>query len=205
LTILITDIKGFTDKTSHKSRAEIQTLLDKHKEIVLPVILGRGGKLVKTMGDAFLATFESPTNAVLAGVEAQAALAVYNKGKPAKNRIEIRVAINQGEVNIIENDVFGEPVNITARIEAVADAGDVFFTEAIYLAMNKNEVPSSEVGLLQLKGIPEKVRVYRVRNENPMSSLVLPEGSEPARPSVPGSWTGACSTPGTTTTTTISR
>lgn len=181
LTILITDIKGFTDKTSHKSRAEIQTLLDKHKEIVLPVILGRGGKLVKTMGDAFLATFESPTNAVLAGVEAQAALAVYNKGKPAKNRIEIRVAINQGEVNIIENDVFGEPVNITARIEAVADAGDVFFTEAIYLAMNKNEVPSSEVGLLQLKGIPEKVRVYRVRNENPMSSLVLPEGSEPAR------------------------
>jgi class 3 adenylate cyclase len=171
LTILLTDIKGFTDKTSHKSRVEIQTLLDRHKEIVLPIILTRGGRLVKTMGDAFLATFESPTNAVLAGVEAQAALAAYNIGRPEDDRIEIRVAINQGEVNVVDNDIFGEPVNITARIEAVADAGDVFFTEAIYLAMNKKEVPSSEVGLLQLKGIPEKVRVYRVRAEHPVENM----------------------------------
>ena len=171
LTIVLTDIKGFTDKTSHKSRVEIQTLLDRHKEIVWPVLEARGGHLVKTMGDAFLATFESPTNAVLAGMEAQAALAVYNMGRKAEDRIEIRVAINQGEVNVVDNDIFGEPVNITARIEAVADAGDVFFTEAIYLAMNKKEVPSSEVGLLQLKGIPEKVRVYRVKLEHPVEAM----------------------------------
>ncbi|MFI5345076.1 MAG: adenylate/guanylate cyclase domain-containing protein [Elusimicrobiota bacterium] len=193
LTILLTDIKGFTDKTSHKSRAEIQILLDRHKEIVLPIILTRGGRLVKTMGDAFLATFESPTNAVLAGVEAQAALAAYNIGRPEDDRIEIRVAINQGEVNVVDNDIFGEPVNITARIEAVADAGDVFFTEAIYLAMNKKEVPSSEVGLLQLKGIPEKVRVYRVRAEHPVENMdhasdYLAERSHTeAAPSVPSS------------------
>jgi len=171
LTIVLTDIKGFTDKTSHKSRVEIQTLLDRHKEIVLPILEKRGGHLVKTMGDAFLATFESPTNAVLAGVEAQAALAAYNKGRKPDDRIEIRVAINQGEVNVADDDIFGEPVNITARIEAVADAGDVFFTEAIYLAMNKKEVPSSEVGLLQLKGIPEKVRVYRVKTEHPVENM----------------------------------
>ena len=99
------------------------------------------------------------------------------------DRIEIRVAINQGEVNLADNDVFGEAVNITARIEAVADAGDVFFTEAIYLAMNKREVPSSEVGLLQLKGIPEKVRVYRVRPEQPggaAARLTADDGREPS-------------------------
>ena len=171
LVILLTDIKGFTDRTSHQSRVEIQQLLERHKEIVLPILQGRGGTLIKTMGDAFLMTYESPTNAVLAGIEVQAALRLYNEGKPPELRIDLRVAINQGEVNLADNDVFGEAVNITARIEAIADAGDVFFTEGVYLAMNKKEVPSSEVGLLQLKGIPEKVRVYKVKSETPVKSM----------------------------------
>jgi class 3 adenylate cyclase len=67
LTILLTDIKGFTDKTSHQTRADIQAMLDEHRAVVLPVLERGGGRLVKTIGDAFLMTFESPTNAVLAG------------------------------------------------------------------------------------------------------------------------------------------
>ncbi|MDD5302739.1 MAG: RDD family protein, partial [Elusimicrobia bacterium] len=126
------------------------------------------GHLVKTIGDAFLMTFESPTNAVLAGVAVQEALAKLNEGRAAGDRLEIRIAINAGEVNLMENDVFGEAVNITARIEGIAEAGQVYFTEAVYLAMNKAEVPSSEIGLMQLKGIPEKIRVYKVRREDPV-------------------------------------
>jgi class 3 adenylate cyclase/uncharacterized RDD family membrane protein YckC len=181
LTILLTDIKGFTDKTSQKSRAEIQQMLDKHKEIVLPILQAKGGKLVKTIGDAFLMTFESPTDAVLGGVEVQEALRQHNADKGHEDRIEIRVAINQGEVNLSDNDVFGEPVNITARIEAVAEAGEVFFTDAVYLAMNKKEVPSSEVGLLQLKGIPEKVRVYKVKREIPVEAGATVETLPPGK------------------------
>jgi adenylate cyclase len=171
LTILLTDIKGFTDKTSRKSRSEIIEMLDRHKAVVLPVLEGKGGKLVKTIGDAFLMTFESPTDAVLAGVCVQDALRAHNEGREGDDRLDVRIAINTGEVNLADNDIFGEPVNITARIEAVAEAGEVFFTEAVYLAMNKKEVPSSEVGLLQLKGIPEKVRVYKVKREEPISNL----------------------------------
>lgn len=170
LTILLTDIKGFTDKTSQKSRAEIQQMLDKHKELILPVLESKGGKLVKTIGDAFLMTFESPTDAVLAGVQAQETLRQFSADKDHAERIDIRISINQGEVNLSDNDVFGEPVNITARIEAIAEAGEVFFTDAVYLAMNKKEVPSSEVGLLQLKGITEKVRVYKVKREIPVEA-----------------------------------
>jgi len=177
LTILFTDIKGFTDKTSHRSRADIQRLLDDHRDVVLPVLQAKGGHLVKTIGDAFLMTYDSPTDAVLAGVAVQEALAKHNQGVSASDRIEIRVAINAGEVNLSENDVFGEAVNIAARIEGVAEAGEVYFTEAVYLAMNKTEVPSSEIGLLQLKGIPEKVRVYKVRRETPLGV-----GQLPARP-----------------------
>jgi class 3 adenylate cyclase len=191
LVILLTDIKGFTDRTSHQSRVEIQQLLERHKEIVLPILQGKGGTLIKTMGDAFLMTYESPTNAVLAGIEVQAALRRYNAGKAPDERIDLRVAINQGEVNLADNDVFGEAVNITARIEAIADAGDVFFTEGVYLAMNKKEVPSSEVGLLQLKGIPEKVRVYKVKSETPVKSMTDAASSgvfahaEPSAPAAP--------------------
>jgi hypothetical protein len=154
LSIMLTDIKGFTDKTSHKTRADIQTMLDEHRSVVLPILENGGGRLIKTIGDAFLMTFESPTNA----------------GRSADDRLDIRIAINSGEINLVDGDVFGEPVNITARIEGIAEAGQVYFTEAVYLAMNKAEVPSSEIGLMQLKGISEKIRVYKARREEPVGA-----------------------------------
>lgn len=201
LTILLTDIKGFTDKTSSKTRAAISTMLDEHRAVVLPLLEARGGHLIKTIGDAFLMTFESPTNAVLAGVSVQEALAKRNEGRASDDRLEIRIAINSGEVNLMENDVFGEAVNITARIEGIAEAGQVYFTEAVYLAMNKAEVPSSEIGLMQLKGIPEKIRVYKVRREEPVGSsaeavkprffgLMPPPVPAAAAPGAHGSLTG---------------
>lgn len=194
LTILLTDIKGFTDKTSHKTRVDIQSMLDEHRAVVLPILEGGGGKLIKTIGDAFLMTFESPTNAVLAGVAVQEALAKLNEGRSADDRLDIRIAINSGEINLVEGDVFGEPVNITARIEGIAEAGQVYFTEAVYLAMNKAEVPSSEVGLMQLKGIAEKIRVYKVRREDPVGEASAPRerqrffGLFPPKPAAPASF-----------------
>ena len=179
LAILFTDIKGFTDQTSHKSRADISKLIDDYHGVVLPVLQARGGRLVKTIGDAFLMLFDSPTDAVLAGVSAQEALAKRNAGVAEDQRIEIRIAINSGEVNLIADDVYGEAVNIASRIEGVAEAGEVYFTEAVYLSMNKSEVPSSEVGQLQLKGIPEKVRVYKVRRETPLGVGEVPPRQAP--------------------------
>lgn len=185
LTILLTDMKGFTAKTSRKTRSDIVEMLENHSRIVLPILQSKGGNLIKTIGDAFLMVFESPTDAVLAGIAVQDALTQYNAEKAGDDRIEVRVAINLGEVTITDGDIFGEPVNITARIEGVADAGEVFFTEAVYLAMNKKEVPSSEVGLLQLKGIPEKIRVYRVKREHPVGTGT-PDAPAPAsEPFVP--------------------
>jgi class 3 adenylate cyclase len=165
LTILLTDIEDFTPKTSRKTRADILRMLEEHKSLVLPVLERKGGRLIKTIGDAFLVVFDSPTDAVLAGVEVQRLLREHNEHKLGDDRLDVRIAINAGEVTLADNDVFGEPVNITARINGIAEAGEVFFTEAVYLAMNKMEVPSSEVGLLQLKGIAEKIRVYKVVRE----------------------------------------
>jgi len=162
LTIMLTDIKGFTERTSSISREEMRNLLKDHEDLLLPVIKKFRGTKVKNIGDAFLVTFESPTNAVLCAVMIQDTLRTFNEEKEDKDKIQIRIAINAGEVDIRDGDVFGEAVNTAARIEGITDANEIYFTEAVYLAMNKTEVPTSEIGLRRFKGIPEPVKLYRV-------------------------------------------
>ncbi|MGI5860521.1 MAG: adenylate/guanylate cyclase domain-containing protein [Myxococcales bacterium] len=162
LAIVFTDIKDFTARTSQQTYEQNQRMLRVHDALLMPVFKSFGGRLVKTIGDAFLVVFESPTQAVLCGVAIQDRLWDYNRRVPEAEAIRVRVAVNMGEVRVEKGDVFGEPVNIAARVEGIAEAGEVLFTEAVYLAMNKAEVPSEERGLFELKGIPEKVRVYRV-------------------------------------------
>lgn len=176
LAIMLTDIKGFTSKTSGFSRAQTQEMLTRHRDLVLPVILKFGGRLVKTIGDAFLVVFNSPTDAVICGVEIQSVLRADNAGKPQADKIEIRIAINAGEVAVHDDgDIYGDPVNITSRLESIAEAGEVFFTESVYLSMNKKEVPSSEIGYRQFKGIPEKIKVFRVLRETPVGAQPVDE------------------------------
>jgi len=159
---MFTDIKGFTERTSSTSREALVGLLKKHDSLLIPVINKFSGTVIKTIGDAFLVTFDSPTNAVLCGVMIQQNLRDYNGGRDEAEKIFIRVSINMGEVEIRDGDVFGEAVNIAARLEGVTEASEIYFTESVYLAMNKAEVPSSEVGSFRLKGIPEAIKVYRV-------------------------------------------
>ena len=162
LAIVFTDIKGFTERTSRQTLEQNQRLLQVHAALLTPLFRAFGGRVIKSIGDSFLVTFESPTQAVLCGVALQDRLWQHNRGALQEERLEVRVAINVGEVRVESGDVFGEPVNIAARVEGIADAGEVFFTEAVYLAMNKAEVPAEEVGAFELKGIPGKIRVFRV-------------------------------------------
>ena len=161
-TVMFTDIRGFTARTSRDTREELEELLQTHEDLLLPVIKHYDGRVVKTIGDAFLVVFESPTNAVLCGVVIQSRLLEFNRSAPETKRIEVRVAINSGEVTLRGDDVFGEPVNICARIEGITEPNEIYFTEATYLTMQKAEVPSSEVGSRRLKGIPEEIKLYRV-------------------------------------------
>lgn len=140
LTIIFTDIKGFTSTTATYSRRQLRHLLDLQDEIVKPVIQRYHGQIVKTTVDAYLIIFESPTNAVLCGMKIQEEVNAHNANSPEEDRFELRIAINTGEVNIRNNDVFDELVNlvnITARIENIAEPNEVYFTESVYLAMKK--------------------------------------------------------------------
>jgi adenylate cyclase len=119
----------------------------------------------------------------------QDALFEYNRSAPREQQIHIRVAASLGEVRVTRNDVFGEPVNITSRIEGITPPDEIYLSEAMYMAMNKAEVPSQEVGWRELKGVSGAIRIFNIpRFSTPrlvpqdvmaaedMSDLVYPYG-----------------------------
>ncbi len=183
LTIMFTDIKGFTSRTSQQSRSDTIGLIRQHKELLVPVLESKGGQIVKEIGDSFLVVFQSPTDAVLSGILLQEKLREYNRGTEEKDRLEIRVAINTGEVTVEEGDIYGEPVNIAARLEGIAEANEVYFTEATYLVMNKTEVPTAEIGFRVFKGIPDRIKIFKVLKEGEPRPILADD--EKPRPSAP--------------------
>jgi class 3 adenylate cyclase len=162
LAIIMTDIVGFTEATTHQSRSDIDVLLDTHNRILLPIVRRYRGRHIKSIGDALLLVFRSPTDAMLCAMAMQDALYEYNRSRSDDKKIRIRVGASLGEVRVTRNDVFGEPVNLTSRVTGVTPSDEIYLSEALYMAMNKAEVPSQEVGWRELKGISQPVRIYNI-------------------------------------------
>lgn len=162
LAIVFVDIAGFTPRTAAQTRDENLRMLQRFDTVVRPLVRAYDGRVVKTIGDAYLLTFRSPTNALLCSMAIHDRIAESDAQIDSADRFSVRAAVNVGEVRIEGGDVFGEAVNIASRIEGKAAAGEVYFSESAYLSMTKSEVPSEEVGLTELKGIAGRVRLYRV-------------------------------------------
>lgn len=162
LTILFVDIAGFTAVTSQQSRKQNAQLLDSFNKVLLPLIRRFKGRVVKSIGDALLVTLRSPTDAMLCSMALQDAIHEANLRVNDSDRIHIRVAASLGEVRVTKNDIFGEPVNVASRIEGITPADEIYLSEAVYLAMNKAEVPAKEVGFRELAGIAGNIRIYSI-------------------------------------------
>lgn len=161
LTILFVDIAGYTATTNRQSRRENAFLIERFDKSLRPVIRQYHGKIIKTIGDAFLLTFRSPTDAMLCAKVMQDCMVFHNR--TSKQPITIRVAAHLGEVRIARQDIFGEPVNLTARIESITPPGQIYLSEAVYLAMNKTEVLVSNAGGFELEGFAHQVHLYQVQ------------------------------------------
>jgi hypothetical protein len=130
--------------------------------VLLHICRAFGGRRVKSIGDALLMTFRSPTDAVRSAMAMQNALERLRRSQPELGLLHVRAAINVGEVRAEFRDVFGEAVNLASRLQALTPSDAIYFTEAVYLAMNKAEVPSEIVGTRKIRGMPEPVRIYCV-------------------------------------------
>lgn len=184
LTILFTDMVGFTERTAQQSRSQNRQMLKQLNRQLLPLVKCFRGKQIKSIGDSLLLAFRSPTDAVHCGMAMHDRLARHNRDLPESQALRIRVAVNLGEVRVEKGDLFGEAVNIAARVESLTPANQIYFTEAVYLAMNKAEVPSEALGEHQLKGIPEPVRLYRVPTGS-IHRLVVADDSEASASDLP--------------------
>ena len=135
LAVMFTDISGFTRHSETISREELMERLETHNNLLMPVVAHFEGRIIKTIGDALMITFESPTNAVQCGLFMQHTLKGFNRDRTTDEQIHIKVAINSGEVTVTEDDVFGDAVNIAAKIEKATNPDETYFTEPVFLAM----------------------------------------------------------------------
>ena len=165
LSIMLTDIQGYSNTAATATREEIIDLIRRHNNLMRPVIEFYGGTIIKSIGDAFLCTFPSATDAVICAIIIQLLLKDYNQriGDSSKH-LNLRVVINSGDVSLEENDIFGNAVNITARMEGLEcfPGGTIGISESTWLMMDRTEIFADKIGPKTLKGVPEPVNVFKV-------------------------------------------
>jgi class 3 adenylate cyclase len=175
LTILFTDIKGFTRITEEHGEAYSNKLRRHHDELIVPVIeRDGGGRVIKHIGDAVMAVFSEPSTAVARALEAQEKLKAFNKEHPDLEDIQVRMGLHCGQVTTedeVSADVFGRHVNRASRVEALADGGQVLVTYTVFDSArgwlnDKSDIPVAweKHGRYALKGIPEPVDIYEAYN-----------------------------------------
>ena len=164
MTIMFLDMQGYTKRSARQTIDEMKIFHDQMFKFVTDIVDKWNGIMVKSMGDGFLVRFESPTNAVQAGIEVQRKLEARNaQMMHPESLVRFRIGINTGEVGVDENgDLFGDPVNIASRIQTYADTNDVFISESTYLAMNQNEFGAVDLGAQELKNATREIRIYKV-------------------------------------------
>jgi class 3 adenylate cyclase len=188
--IMFTDIKDSTQYFSRKGDMAGRNLIRKHNNMLFRIIKKHGGEVIKTIGDAIMATFDDSGNAVKSAIEMQRKLARYNQNNPdPEEEIHIRIGINAGVGIIDAEDVYGNLVNIAARVEALADGDQIYITEAVYNKIDKGlQRECQSLGKKEIRGtgiaqvIYEFVWQEKVVSEESHTNLVKLKVCGQARP-----------------------
>jgi len=163
--ILAADVSGYSRLMGADEEGTLERLKALRCELIDPKIAEYKGRIVKTTGDGMLVEFASVVDTVRCAVEVQQSMAERDSGIAADSRIELRIGINLGDVIVEGDDLFGDGVNIAARIESLADPGGVFVSNTVYDHV-RDRLPFGfdDLGEQQVKNIARPVRVYRVRD-----------------------------------------
>jgi adenylate cyclase len=157
--ILAADVAGYSRLMGADEEGTLERLKALRRELFDPKIAEYHGRLVKTTGDGLLVEFPSVVDAVRCAVEVQQAMPERNTGAGTANRIELRIGINLGDVIVEGDDLYGDGVNIAARIEALADAGGVFLNTVHDHVRDRLPFVFDDLGEQQVKNIARPVRV----------------------------------------------
>jgi TolB-like protein/class 3 adenylate cyclase/Flp pilus assembly protein TadD len=160
--ILHADVVGFS-RLMGEDEAGTHQALGELRRAVDPLITAHGGRIVGTAGDSLLADFSSVVDALSCAVEMQQAARAVNDPTPVHRRLELRIGVNLGDVIVDGDDIFGDGVNIAARLEALAQPGTVCISQTVYEHVrNKLDLDYRPLGSHRVKNIAEPVRAYAV-------------------------------------------
>ena len=160
--ILHADVVGFS-RLMGEDEAGTHQALGRLRRAVDPLIAAHGGRIVGTAGDSLLADFPSVVDALNCALEMQRASRAINDPIPPERRLELRIGVNLGDVIIDGDDIFGDGVNIAARLEALAKPGSVCISHTVYEQVrNKLDLDYRPLGSHRVKNIAEPVRAYAV-------------------------------------------
>src|SRR5262249_44701338 len=162
--VLAADVAGYSRLMGIDEEGTHARLRAHFRELVDPKIKEHRGHIVKKTGDGVLTEFPSVVDVVRCGMEVQRAMAERNAGTPPDKRIEFRLGINLGDVIAEGDDIFGDGVNIAARLEALAEPGGICVSRVVRdQVRDRLEVAFEDLGEQQVKNIARPVRAYRVR------------------------------------------
>ncbi len=161
--ILAADVAGYSRLMGEDEEGTLATLTAHLKELIEPCIAEHRGRVVKTTGDGLLAEFASVVDAVRCAVAFQDGMAERNVDIPEDRRMEFRIGVNLGDVIVQGDDVFGDGVNVAARLEGLAEPGGVIVSGKVHEEVrNKLEFGFDDLGPQEVKNISEPVSAYRM-------------------------------------------
>jgi adenylate cyclase len=161
--ILAADVAGFSRLMGIDERGTYERLKALRLGIVDPAVAEHAGRIVKLMGDGLLVEFGSAVNAVECATAIQRGMATSHGDLPLDRRIRVRIGINLGDIIVEGRDIYGDGVNVAARIEALAPPGGIAISEDLRRHVrNKIEIPFEDLGERRLKNIAEPVRIYQI-------------------------------------------
>jgi adenylate cyclase len=183
--ILAADIAGYSALMGSDEARTVQDLKG-HQAVVLPMIREFGGRIIDTAGDGILAEFPSVVNAMKCAVAIQSKMAERNTTREPDRRMQFRIGINIGDVMYDENRIYGDGINVAARLEGIAEAGGICVSGKVYDEISgRIDLGFQDIGEQQLKNITRPVRAYKARLESAASlAVAAAESAVSEKPSI---------------------
>jgi len=184
--ILAADVAGYSRLIGADEGGTLERLRALRRELFDPKIAEHRGRLVKTTGDGLLVEFASVVDALRCAVEMQREMVGRNTDVPSDNCVELRIGINMGDIVVEDGDIFGDGVNVAARLESLAEPGGICVSARVQEdAVGKLDLVFEDIGEQQLKNITRPIRVYRVATTSSSASArSRPNPPLPDKPSI---------------------
>src|SRR6202043_2127762 len=180
--ILAADIAGYSALMGADEARTVRDLKG-HQAVVLPMVGEFDGRIIDTAGDGILAEFPSVVNAVKCAVAIQSRMAERNAAIEPQRRMQFRVGVNIGDVVYDDVRIYGDGINIAARLESIAEAGGICISSKVYDEISgRIDLHCEDLGEQQLKNIARPVRAYQVRLDR-TSPIAVAAPAPPEKPS----------------------